>query len=41
MINLVPRHYELAGRFGSITNAIRVRKFFLSAQGQGVREGHR
>lgn len=40
-MNLVPRHYGLAGRFGSITNAIRVRKFFLSAGGEGVREGRR
>lgn len=33
VMNPVPRHYGLPGRFGAITNGIRVQKFFLSARG--------
>lgn len=37
-MNLVPGHYGFAGPFGSITNAIRVRKFF-SVSGKREAEG--
>lgn len=44
-MNLVPGHYGFAGPFGSITNAIRVRKFFSVSgkrEGEGVAgEGER